>query len=82
MTIYRWRIFRRPILGKPDRVVEYTKAAVALHNYLRTTECSMYCPPGFADSEDGAGNIIDGGWRSDEENCTSFTNISQTSSNR
>ena len=42
----------------------------------------MYCPPGFADSEDGAGNIIDGGWRSDEENCTSFTNISQTSSNR
>jgi len=31
----------------------------------------MYCSPGFADSEDGAGNIIDGEWRNDEKTSTS-----------
>ena len=30
----RWRIFRRPILATPDRVVSFTKAAIALHNFL------------------------------------------------
>ncbi len=36
-------------------MVAYTKAAIALHNYLRTTESSVYCPPGFTDGEDGEG---------------------------
>ena len=54
----RWRLFRRPIIADPDRVVVFTKAAIALHNYLRTEESSLYCPPGFVDGEDGAGNII------------------------
>ena len=34
----RWRIFRRPIIADPERVVAYTKAAIALHNFLWTTE--------------------------------------------
>ena len=36
-----WCIFRRPSIA---RVVVYAKAAIALHNYLRTTESSVYCP--------------------------------------
>ena len=63
----RWRIFRRPIISEPDRVVVYTQAAIALHNYLRTTESSVYCPPGFVDGEDGTGNVIEGSWRDDDE---------------
>ena len=54
----RWRIFRRPIIADPDHIVTYTKAAVALHNFLRTTESSVYCPPGFLDAEDGLGNRL------------------------
>ena len=27
------------------------------------TECSVYCPTGFIDTEDGNGNIVEGAWR-------------------
>ena len=64
ISLYRWRLFRRPIVSQPERVVTYTKAAIALHNYLRTTESSAYCPPGFTDGEDGERNVIEGAWRS------------------
>ena len=80
--LIRWRLFRRPIIGQPDRVVLYTQATLALHNYLRTTESSVYCPPGFVDAEDGSGNRVDGAWRTDEEACTGLQNVAQTSSNR
>ena len=60
ISLYRWRLFRRPIVSQPDRVVTYIKAAIALHNYLRTTESSVYCPPGFTDGEDGERNVIGG----------------------
>lgn len=31
-----------PIIAQPDSVIIYTKAAIALHNYLRTTESTVY----------------------------------------
>ena len=63
----RWRIFRRPIIANPSNAVLFTQAAVALHNYLRTTESSMYIPPGFVDGEDGVGNLTIGNWRTDDD---------------
>ena len=48
----------------PDHVVAFTKAAIALHNFLRTAESSVYCPPGFLDGEDGGDN---GNWRQEFE---------------
>ena len=63
-------------------MVVYAKAAIALHNYLRTTESAVYCPPGFIDGEDGEKNPIDGGWRTDEEPCTGMEPLSQIGSNR
>ena len=60
----------------------YTQAAIALHNYLRTTESSVYCPPGYVDGEDGTGNRTDGGWRDDEDPCGGLTPLTQTGSNR
>ena len=80
--VFRWRLFRRPIVAAPENVVTFTKAAIGLHNFLRTTESSVYCPPGFIDGEDGLGNAVQGGWRADEEECTGMLPISRTSSNR
>ena len=63
ILVARWRMFRRPIIAEPDNVITYTKAAIALHNYLRTEESSVYCPAGFIDGEDGDGNVVSGYWR-------------------
>ena len=63
-------------------MVTFTKAAIALHNYLRTEESSVYCPPGFFDGEDGAGNIIDGSWRRDEDPVTGFESLGSVGGNR
>ena len=58
-------MFHQPIIAEPNNVVKFTKAAVALHNYLRTEEAAIYCPSGYVDEEDGYGNIVRGAWRSD-----------------
>ena len=63
-------------------MVLYSQAAIALHNYLRTAESSVYCPPGFIDGEDGAGNIFDGGWRGDEDPCGGLVSVAHAGSNR
>ena len=60
----------------------YTKAAIALHNLLRTTESSVYCPPGFIDGEDGAGNIIDGTWRAEDDGAGGLESIRRAGGNR
>ena len=46
---------------EPNRVIICSKAVIALHN--KHHRPSVYCPPGFIDIEDGAGNSIDGRWR-------------------
>ena len=76
----RWRIFRHPIIAEPGRAIIYAKAAIALHNYLRTAESSSYCPPGFFDSEDGVGNVVPGTWRY-EGQLTGIHPISRVGSN-
>ena len=65
----------------PNRVVVYTKAAIALHNYLRVTESSTYCPPGFVDDEDWTCNIVQGSWR-DDSACNGLTSLGQVGGNR
>ena len=77
----RWRLFRRPIIANPDNVVAFAKAANVLHNFLRYTESSVYCPPGYVDGEDGEGNVTNGSWR-EEEASLSMLAVAMTSSNR
>ena len=67
---------RRPIISEPSRVEVYVKAAVALHNYLRTEESAVYCPSGFIDVEDRNGNHIDGRWRADSDPCSGLEPVS------
>ena len=71
----RWRIFRRPIIAAPDNVVIFTKATIALHNFLRVRESSSYCPPGFTDSEDADRNLLRGGWRDEAGNTGGMVTI-------
>ena len=78
----RWRIFRRPIIADPLNVVIFTKAAIALHNYLRTNESNVYCPPGFIDAEYGAGNIIEGSWRMEDSESGALQPIRRAGGNR
>ena len=77
----RWCIFRRPTITKPDNVVVYTKASIALHNFLRTTESSVYCPPGFIDSGDADGNVICGSWRQEQGSSGGIFPVRQAGSN-
>ena len=42
----------------------------------------MYCPPGFVDGEDGAGNQITGNWRGDDDPCAGLTSLGQVGGNR
>ena len=63
ILVARWRIFRAPIQAKIESVQKIVLAAVALHNYLRQTDCASYCPTGFVDSFDSSGNILPGEWR-------------------
>ena len=80
-TSLRWRLFRRPIIAKAENVVIFAKAAIALHNFLRCKESSVYCPPGFVDGEDGEGNLITGSWR-EEGPSSGMLSVATTSSNR
>ena len=81
ILVARWRIFQRPIIAEPDNVVLYTKAAIALHNFLRSTEPSIYCPSGFTDSEDVDGNIVNGSWREERGSNTCLQPVHQTGNN-
>ncbi|XP_065058577.1 uncharacterized protein LOC135686303 [Rhopilema esculentum] len=45
----RFRIFRRPIISSPKKVTPFTKAVVALHNFLIAD--NGYCPMGLADTD-------------------------------
>ena len=65
-----------------NSVVLFTKAEIALHNFLRTTKSNLYCPPAYVDGEDGSGNIIKRAWRRDDGSNSSMQPISQTGSNR
>ena len=76
-----WRIFRRPIVAIPQNVVIFTKAAIALHNYLRMTDSSVYCPPGYIDAEDGAGNILHGEWRREVNEDSGLSRLGQVGGN-
>ena len=46
--------------------------------------CGVICilPPGFIDSGDGTGNVLDGRWRVDVEGSSGMLAISHTGSNR
>ena len=71
----RFRIFYVPINASVENIESYAKAAIALHNYLRQTENSLYCPQGFVDTETASGDIVPGHWRAINENNALLSNL-------
>ena len=67
---YRRRLFKRPIIAKPENIFLYTKVAISLYNFLSMNELSVDCPVEFVDGGNEAGNIIWEGGGRDEEACT------------
>ena len=63
ILVLSWRVFQKPIEGKPELVEKIALAATALHNYLQQTDNAHYTPAGFVHSEDKSGTIIEGQWR-------------------
>lgn len=80
----RWRIFRRPIIAKPEKVITITRAACCLHNFLQrgiSPSDQMYCPPPFADHIDSSGNIVPGDWRLEADPTGNFLPLGRCGSN-
>ena len=75
----RWRIIQRPIKADVKNAEKYyVLACIALHNYLRQTNNSVYTPAGFADSECSSGKIRFGEWRA---NISEGANLSSAVQN-
>lgn len=66
----------------PENAIAFAKAAIVLHNYLRTHESTVYCPARFVDGEDGSGNVVQGLWRQESDQASGITPVSQIGSNR
>lgn len=64
----KWRVFRRPLVMKPENVSKVVKATLVLHNFLLQEESKLsedqrlYCPTGYAGSIDCFGNYVNGQW--------------------
>ena len=75
----RFRIFRRPRIGKVDTVIAITRAIVALHNFLMSldeTDRCIYCPLNFVDRDQDI-EI----WREEAQSCEGLIEIQSQGSN-
>lgn len=63
----RWRIFRSSVIALPENVEHFTRACLALHNLLITTQTNYGSR--YGDSFNDAGQLVDGGWRGENTEC-------------
>ena len=75
----RFRIFRRPIIGKIENIKHITKAAVIIHN-LSWKERGAYCPPNYVDQETLQGTLP-GRWRVEANGVKGLTGLGMQGSN-
>ena len=72
----RFRIFRRPIIAEVENVKLVTKATVALHNFLMTSQSNTdnfsYCPVNYVDQENTRGRVP-GQWRNEVADIQGLT---------
>jgi hypothetical protein len=78
----RWQLFGKPIIVHPEHVTTFTKATIALHNFLRITKSTVYCLVGFTNAEDGVGNVLEGSWRDEVRAEGALERLGQVGSNR
>lgn len=66
ILVSRWRCLRKSLNVSAEHAVDIILACCILHNYLRSASCENYCPPGYGDSVDSSGGIVDGIWRAQD----------------
>ena len=77
----RFRIFRRPIIGKIENINYITKVAVILHNFLmKRKERSTYCPPDYVDQKTVQGTLPER-WRVEANGVQDLTGLGIQESN-
>ena len=78
-----FRIFRRAIIAKVEKVIQIKKAAVALHNFLMGKSNAQndlnYCPPNYKDTKGPCG-FRPGDWRKENTPSSALETIPQISS--
>lgn len=64
LLVAKFRIFEKPIALSPEKSTSVSKAAIALHNWLKKTAATSYVTQGLVDIEDiESGQIHLGSWR-------------------
>ena len=82
----RFRVFRRPIIAKTEKIKSITKAVVALQNYLMKKRTQNndnnynYCPTSFIDRDTRLGITLRD-WSKEQTNSAGLQQISQMGSN-
>ena len=74
----RWRIFFTPINAKAENVEMTVMACIALHNYLKTTYNSRYCPASYINRETADGQVIEGNWRRESPSRSTAANVHES----
>ena len=82
----RWQLFLSPIACKPEYVVQFTKTALCLHNFFRSSDIARqpaqwYCPPGFTDNESDNGDMICETWRDERGQIMSLQPVGRVGTN-
>ena len=65
----KWRVFQQPLNLSPQKACSITLCALVLHNFLRRSSSkNVYTPPGYVDSFDSQGQLVQGHWRLETKN--------------
>lgn len=76
ILVARFRIFHRVINAYPEIVDAIVRAAVCLHNFIKSNDdANIYCPTNYADHYDNQGNVVDGEWRNGVPKKPALANV-------
>lgn len=67
-----FRVLRKPLLLEPEKSKLIVLTCVYLHNFLRKSEADMYASNMFDTETDDRNGIIQGAWRRENQDLTSF----------
>ena len=63
----KWLIFKQPLNLSPEKARPITTCALVLHNFLqKSLSKNDYTPPGFVDSVNLQGELVQESWRSEK----------------
>lgn len=81
----QWRIYRKPIIARPENAKLMVQATVCLHNWLRQqdNDVNIYVPPSVVDVDDPhyPNGFKPGSWRTIMEDGCTFKEILNCGSN-